>query len=88
MKQIIVRPLERSTRTIRCSTADFILRGFTPRVALAYPTRLDPERLARALARVLSDYSAFAGRLKLRPDAMLIEPSNQGVPLEIVGLGD
>ena len=63
MKRQLVKPLEPIARRTRCSFLDVVNAYAHPTIVLGYPERLDPARLRHALARVLSDFGAFAGRL-------------------------
>lgn len=53
-----------------------------PVPAFFYRERLDPQRLRRALAVVLGDFAAHAGRFAQRDGGLYIEPSSSGVRFE------
>jgi hypothetical protein len=73
MDRQLVKPLVPVKGTTRCSFADGIVVFARPTVVLVYPERLDPSRLRDALACVLSDFGAFAGRLVRADGNWLIE---------------
>jgi hypothetical protein len=84
MKTMMVEPVARGTGVTRCTALDFTTRAVFPRAGLAYPTRLDPERLARSLARVLADYGLFSGQLRCpKQGSMYIEHGRRAVPFEV-----
>jgi hypothetical protein len=64
MDRHLVNSLQPVARRTRCTYLDSCLKHGWPTIVLGYPERLDPSRLRHALARVLSDFSSFAGRLR------------------------
>lgn len=59
----LVQPREPVERITRCTRYDSMLKYSKPRIALSYRGRLDVERLRRAYAQVLCDFSVYSGRL-------------------------
>ena len=83
MKRQLITPLALHKRTTRCTMMDNLVRLFTPNLVLSYDERLDPERLKRALVRVLADYSEYAGRLSRVDGDLSIEHGTGGAIFEI-----
>lgn len=58
------------------------MQNGVPVAAFFYRERLNPTRLRHALAVVLGDFAAHAGRFSQRDDGLYIEPSSAGVRFE------
>lgn len=73
MKTHRILPLQRSAGLTECSALEIDLQYSYPGMLFFYPEQLDAERLRRALARVLSDFSPYAGKLVARAVSLQIE---------------
>lgn len=87
MQTIIVRPARETPGSTRCSFSDSMMRAEVARLAFFYRERLDPKRLANALATVLEDYYVFAARLRTDGEQLVIEHSSGQCELEVVESG-
>lgn len=83
MQTHLIVPERKSQNTTVCSYADWQSRHGTVSIAFCYRQRLDHARLCESLARVLSDYQEYAGRIRMDGSTMYIEHGEQGVPLEL-----
>ena len=83
MKRQLVKPLEQTGRTTRLSAADGLMSLMTPTLALCYRERLDASRLRLALARVLTDYSSFSGRVQRKGGDLFLEHGLGGAGFEV-----
>lgn len=84
MQTIVVRPAHETPGSTRCSFSDSMMRAEVARLAFFYRERLDPKRLANALATVLTDYYVFAARLRSDGEQLVIEHSSGECVLEVI----
>jgi hypothetical protein len=82
MKKHYIQPLRPVDGRTRCSFLDIVYTY--PATAFVYREKLDPARLARAMAQVLSDFPVFAGRLSWTRDGYYIDHARGGALLEVV----
>ena len=82
-----VLPRNCAQQTTRCSALDMMVASTYPSLFLCYRERLDTERLQRSLARVLEDFSAFAGRLRREGSGMVIDHTRGGALFEVSETG-
>ena len=82
MKRLTVQPTQSRPRVTQGTYIDWFMRRSAIAMAFCYREQLDFERLARALAVVLSDFPDFCGRLRVRAGAIQIEHGTAGVLLE------
>lgn len=83
MQSFFISPDRESQSTITCTYADWQSRHGTASIAFCYEQRFDLERLRGALARVLSDYQDYAGRIRMDGSTMYIDHGIHGVQLEV-----
>ncbi|HTU63955.1 MAG TPA: acyltransferase, partial [Polyangiales bacterium] len=83
MQKYVVSPERHSQSSTVCSYADWQSRHGTVSIAFCYPQRLDHDRLRESLARVLSDYQDYAGRIRMVGSTMHIDHGDQGVLFEV-----
>jgi len=84
MKSQRIKPLHPTAGKQRCSILDVLYAGYAAEAAFVFPQRLDPERLARSLSQVLSDFPTYAGRLSVRRDGFDILHDADGALFEHV----
>jgi hypothetical protein len=84
MQTIIVRPARETPGSTRCSFSDSMMRAEVARLAFFYRERIDPRRLAGALAVVLADYYVFAAHLRTDGEQLVIEHGAGHAIVEVV----
>ena len=82
MRRQLITPSDAIARTTRLSRIDGMLSTMVPRIAFCYAERLDAQALALALARVLNEYSAYAGRLCPQGAALWLKHGVGGAAFE------
>ncbi|SBS77633.1 hypothetical protein MHPYR_460019 [uncultured Mycobacterium sp.] len=80
----LIRPLRAERLDIRCNVGDAIVANLATHIVFFFERPLDATALAQALARALSAYPIFAGRMTLAGGRMGIRCRGQGVPFTSV----
>lgn len=80
----LVRPLDSDRIGILCNVADAIVANLAIHLVFFFRRSLDADALAGALARALTDFPLFAGRMAPTYGRMRIRCEAQGVPFTTV----
>lgn len=84
MDRTLVKPLEPKPGVTRCTVYESMLLPYqAASLMLWYPEPIDPARFQAALARVLSDYPIYAGRLFRDGEIWCIEHGSAGTTFEV-----
>lgn len=87
MSTQLIKPLSAQRLEVRCNVGDAIVANLAIHFVFFFERQLDTKLLTGALARALSSFPIFAGRMAMVNGPMRIRCRGQGVPFTSVSSG-